>query len=200
MTQNSQNNCFVISAFKKGDENAFKTIYNDYKKPLSAFINSYTKNQAQTDDIIQETFIKLWRVRNSLNENKSIVSFLYKIAYNEFIDNYRKVKREESKLDGWKYKQLMEIVDVDDDVRKQKITLLLKAIDKLPPRCKAIFMMSKFEQLKYVEIAENLDISVKTVESQMGKAFAIIREEFKGKGFFNLFLCFIKNKVLNVTY
>lgn len=188
MNQNKKNISLVVAALKKGDERAFKTLYETNKKALSAFINSYTKSQPQTDDIVQEAFIKLWNVRESLDENRSVVSFLYKTAYNRFIDKYRKKKREQSMLDGWLYKRLMQVVIEDNDIKKRKIDLLQKAIEKLPPRCKAIFMLSKFEQLKYAEIAEQLDISIKTVEAQMGKAFTIIRKEVKGKGFLNLFL------------
>ena len=95
MKHNKQNISLVVASLKKGDERAFKTIYDDNKKALSAFINTYTKNQAQTDDIVQDTFIKLWNVRKSLIEDKSVVSFLYKTAYNKFIDTCRKKKREQ---------------------------------------------------------------------------------------------------------
>ncbi len=191
MKQNKQNISLIVFALKKGDEHAFKTIYDANKKTLSAFINKYTRNQHQTEDIIQDTFIKLWNVRESLDENKSVVSFLYKTAYNTFIDKYRKKKREQSMLDGWLYKRLTQLVEEDDDVKKEKIKLMQNAIDKLPPKCKTIFMMSKFEQLKYAEIAEQLDISVKTVEAQMGKAFSIIRKHVKDRGIVNLFLSFL---------
>jgi len=190
MNQIKKNINLVVTALKKGDEGAFKTIYDNNKKALSTFINSYTKNQVQTDDIVQEAFIKLWNVREGLDQNSSVISFLYKTAYNSFIDKYRKKKREQSMLDGWLYKRLIQMIKEDDDIKKRKIDLLEKAIDKLPPRCKAIFMLSKFKQLKYAEIAEQLDISIKTVEAQMGKAFTIIRKEIKDKDFLNLFLSF----------
>lgn len=199
MKLNKQNTPLIVAALKKGDEHAFKTIYDVNKKALSAFINSYTKNQILTDDIVQEAFIKLWNVRESLDEKRSPISFLYKTAYNSFIDKYREKKREQLMLDGWLYKRLMQLVKEDDDVKKEKIKLIQNAIDKLPPKCKAIFMLSKFEQLKYSEIAVHLGISTKTVEAQMGKAFAIIRKEVKNKGALNLFLCFIKKRLLNKT-
>ncbi|MEP1487711.1 MAG: RNA polymerase sigma-70 factor [Algibacter sp.] len=192
MKHNKQNISLVIASLKKGDERAFKTIYENNKKALSSFINTYTKNQTQTDDIVQDTFIKLWNIRASLIEDKSVVSFLYKTAYNKFVDTYRKKKREQSMLDGWLYKRLMLLKKDDNDNKKEKICLVQKAIEKLPTKCKEIFMMSKFEQLKYVEIAERLDISIKTVEAQMGKAFSIIRKEVKSKGFLMLIFMFVK--------
>ena len=96
-------------------------------------------------------------------------------------------------LDGWLYKRLTQLISDDsDELKKEKIKLIQNAIEKLPPRCKEIFMMSKFEQVKYAEIAERLNISIKTVEAQKGKAFAIIREDEKNKGDLNLFILFIK--------
>lgn len=195
MKQNKQNTSLIISALKKGDEHIFKSIYDNYKKALTAFINGYTKDQAQTDDIIQDTFIKLWNAKENLDKNTSISSYLHKTAYNTFIDKYRKKKREHSMLDGWLYKRLMQMVDENEEVKNKKIILVREAIDKLPPKCKEIFVLSKYENLKYIEIAEHLNISTKTVESQMRIAFNIIREEFKDKGFLNLFFLFMKRSL-----
>lgn len=183
MNQDKNTNHLLVTALKKGDDRVFKSIYNKNKKKLSAYINTYTKNKSQTDDIIQDTFIKLWNARENLDENSSISSFLYKTAYNTFIDKYRKKKREQTMLDGWLYKRMMQLVKEDDDIITEKIQLIKDAIEILPPRCKEIFVMSKFEQLKYTEIANQLNISVKTVEAQMGKAFSIIRKEAQNKGF-----------------
>ena len=192
MKKNRQNNSQLVIALKEGNKLAFKAIYNANKKTLSAFVNSYTKNQPETEDIVQDAFIQLWTARNTLDENKSIVNFLYTTAYNEFIDTYRKQKREQTMLDGWLYKRLVQLANEDEDVKLEKTILVKTAIEKLPPKCKEIFILSKFEQLKYSEIADKLNISIKTVENQMGKAFSIIRKEVKEKNILNLFLCFIK--------
>jgi RNA polymerase sigma-70 factor (family 1) len=184
------NQSFTISALKKGDKQAFKTIYENNIEGLMAFINGYTKNKSQTEDIVQETFIKLWNIRETLNQNISISGFLYKTAYNNFIDNYRKKQRELSMLDNWMYKRLMEMTMDDEDIKANKIKHILKAIEELPPRCKEVFTLSKFEQLKYSEIAEKLNLSIKTVEAQMGRAFSLIRKEVKDKDLLNFFIYF----------
>ena len=192
MKKTKQNNLQLVISLKKGDESVFKVIYDTNIKALTAFINSYTKNQPETKDIVQDAFIQLWTARNTLDENKSIVNFLYTTAYNEFIDTYRKQKREQTMLDGWLYKRLVQLANEDEDVKLEKTILVKTAIEKLPPKCKEIFILSKFEQLKYSEIADKLNISIKTVENQMGKAFSIIRKEVKEKNILNLFLCFMK--------
>lgn len=126
-------------------------------------------------------------------EGSSLSSFLHRIAYNIFIDKYRKQKREEKTLDSWLYKRLNQLIKQDDDIKKEKIKHLEQAIEKLPPRCKEIFMLSKFEGLKYQEIADKLEISIKTVEVQMGKAFRLIREKINKKHHLFLFIDFKLN-------
>lgn len=176
--------------FKKGDEAAFKVFFDMYHAKLYSFINSYTNNTSETQDIVQEAFIKLWEVKSTLNEENSISGYLYKIAYNIFIDGYRKHKQETKMLDTLAYKKMnaQEESEVDEDITSNKIKELTKVIDNLPPRCKEIFKMSKIQGYKYKEIAIELDISIKTVEAQMSKAFTILREKLKKN---NLFLFFI---------
>ena len=192
MKQNEENTSDLLTALIKGDESAFKSIYDNHKKELSAFINNYTKNQAQTDDIVQETFITLWKKKENLDSSTSIISYLCRTAYNSFIDKYRRKKRERLMLDGWLYKRLMEMEVEDNHIKKEKIKIVRESIEKLPPKCKEIFLLSKFENIKYSEIAERLDISVKTVEAQMRNAFIFIRKEVKRRGFLSLFILFMK--------
>lgn len=179
MSKSEDNISVLISALKQGEEKAFRAIYEIYVDALKAFINSYTKNREQTNDIVQDTFLKLWNIRFQLDKNKSLKSLLFKISHNIFIDKYRKKQRETDVLDGWMRKRLIELVKGDDDEKKHRIKTVESAIEKLPPRCKEIFLLSKFEQLKYQEIANQLNISVKTVEAQMGKAFRLIKEELE---------------------
>lgn len=196
MKKTNQNLLQTISALKKGDKQAFKTIYDSNIIGLIAFINGYTKNKTQAEDIVQETFIKLWKVRETLDLNISLKSFLYKTAYNSFIDNYRKKQRELTMLDNWMYNRLMELTIEDEDIKGKKIIHMLKAIEALPPKCKEVFVLSKYEHLKYSQIAKKLNISIKTVEAQMGRAFSLIRKEFKGQDFLNFFL-FFRKKMLS---
>ncbi|AUP80600.1 RNA polymerase sigma factor [Flavivirga eckloniae] len=198
MNKHKQNISLTVASLKKGDELAFKAIYSEHSKELNAFINSFTKNQMQTDDILQDTFIKLWNGRERLDEKSSISSFLRKTAYNTFVDKYRKKKREQSMLDGWLYKRLNQMITEDEDIRKKKIKLVQEAIEKLPPRCKEIFLLSKFEHLKYAEIAEQLNISIKTVEVQMGNAFKIIRKEIESKNSLYLVVLLLKHSIKKI--
>lgn len=179
MNQNEINNSFFNAALKKGDSKAFQLLFEKHYKDLFAFINFYTNDEDQSKDIIQETFVKLWNKRETIKEEMSVLAFLHRIAYNIFIDNYRKNKREKASLDTFAYDRLMTLLEEDETEKNKRIVKVKKAIEELPPRCKEVFEMSKFRGYKYAEIAESLDISVKTVEVQMGKAFTYIRNKFK---------------------
>lgn len=178
MKDNKINKQFLNKALRNGDEKAFQIVFDNYYEKLFAFINSYTNNNAQTKDILQETFIKFWNKRESIKDNLSVLAFLHKISYNTFIDGYRKNKREKELLDSFTYQKLTNLLEEDEEFTNYRIERVKKIIQELPPRCKEIFEMSKFKGLKYSEIAEELSISVKTVEAQMGKAYAVIRDKF----------------------
>lgn len=165
-------------SLKKGDTRAYQAIFDKYYQRLFSYINTYTKDESNTKDILQETFIKLWNNRENIDENSSILAYLHKIAYNIFIDNYRKGKRQQNMLDSLAYEAVTNSIENNDnEIITRKIELVKKSIAELPPRCQEVFKLSKYEGLKYTEIAETLNISIKTVEAQMGKAFSYIRKQ-----------------------
>lgn len=165
---------------KKGDEREFQKLFNLHYAKLTSYVNTYTKDADKTKDIVQETFVKLWNNRENIDEKSSILAYLHKIAYNIFIDTYRKGKRQQTLLDSLAYEAVNNsIAEDDNDITTKKIELIKQGISELPPRCQEVFKLSKYEGLKYAEIAETLNISIKTVEAQMGKAFFYIREKVK---------------------
>jgi len=193
MTQDTKTINFLEAAFKKGDRDAFKTLYNMYHDKLYVYINSFANDKALTQDIVQDTFLKVWTSRGHINLDQSLGGYLYKTAYYTFIDNHRKTQNQYKLLDSLAYKKMTELVIEDDDEKQKKINCIKAAIEKLPAKCKEIFLMNKYQGYKYKEIAEQLNLSIKTVEAQMGRAFSIIRKEVKDTDFLNLFLFFWKN-------
>lgn len=182
MTKSTNKNIKLLNiSLKKGDAKAYKTIFNRYYLRLVAYINTYTKNENKSKDIVQEAFIKLWNNRNSIQPNASIIAFLHKIAYNIFIDTYRKEKRKQNALDTLAYETINQLAEKEEEgnSNKKRIEIVKKSIEELPPRCQEIFKMSKYQGLKYTEIAKALNLSIKTVEAQMGKAFSYIRQQTK---------------------
>ena len=191
MGQNNNLVPLLESAFKEEeDKKAFKTLYNLYHDKLFNYINSYTNSKPLTQDIIQDTFIKVWNSRESFDFKQSIGGYLYRMAYHTFVDDYRKKQLNFKLLDTLVYKKMNELIEEDVEEKSQKIKKIKKAIEELPPRCKEIFIMSKYQGYKYSEISEELGISYKTVENQIGKAYSLIKNKVKDKDFLNLFLHF----------
>lgn len=194
MKKNKSNNRLIKKAFKSGDERAFKLLFNLYYDKLTNYVNSFTNDPDITKDLVQDSFIKLWNARDNFDLKQSIPGYLFKTAYFTFIDNYRKEKRKSLMLDDLAYKKRLDLVSEDSDIKEKRIESIKNAIEELPPRCKEIFNMSKFQGYKYSEIADLLNISIKTVESQMGKAFSIIRKKIGVKNILNLFFSIFYKK------
>lgn len=158
-------------------EELFKTYYS----PLVKLVYRMLKDADVSEDIVQDVFIKVWNNRHNLDENKSIKSYLYRSAINTSLNYIEKNKRSiqitkiDSSLSSYSSNQTEEKVNLKELEKKISI-----AIDTLPPKCKVIFVMSRYEELSYKEIAETLELSVKTVENQIGKALSIMRELLKG--------------------
>lgn len=195
-SEDYNDNDILIESLKNGDEKAYNYLIDTYHHKLCVYANSLVKNIYSAEDIVQNVFIKVWEQRTRLKTNHAIKSFLYKLVYNEFIDLYRKNQSLFS-LEKSYYDALNSIVLEDDSESLQRvINVVDKEIQNLPPKCKEVFILSKKEGLTNIEIAEHLDVSIKTVEAQITKAFSILRSSLDEKIKNFLFLLFSKKKNL----
>ncbi|GAA4234633.1 RNA polymerase sigma-70 factor [Postechiella marina] len=174
---------FLLEAIKKNDKKAFKIFFDKYYTPLVGYINTFTKDLYLAEDIAQQSFIIFWTKRKKIKILKSPKSYLYSIAYNSYIDYYRKKKKQDTFFDDLKEKALRDLVEEDEELMQKRLEKLKTIINDLPPRCQQILKMNKFEGFKYSEIAEKLGVSIKTVEVQMGIAFKKIRKGFEDTPF-----------------
>lgn len=187
-------NNVLIEALRNGDEKAYAYLIDTYHHKLCVYANSLVKNIYSAEDIVQNVFIKVWEQRTRLKSDHTLKSFLYKLVYNEFIDLYRKNQSLFS-LEKSYYDALNSIVFEDDSESFQRVlNVVNKEIQNLPPKCKEVFILSKKEGLTNIEIAEHLDVSVKTVEAQITKAFSLLRSSLEEKVKNVLFLLFGKKK------
>ena len=168
---------------KEDHQIVLKKLFVKYYKPLCKYLLQYTKDQNEAEDIVQGIFVDLWEKRNKLVIKQSMNAYLYRTAYNAFIDKTRRQKRKDALLDSLKYEALIENTEEDESLFQEKILRIKNEIEALPPRCKEILLLSKQENYKYHEIAAKLNISVKTVEAQMRLAFQKIKEGYSNKGF-----------------
>ncbi|GAA3604397.1 RNA polymerase sigma-70 factor [Flavivirga amylovorans] len=188
MKRKQKNNYSIKEAFEAGNREAFKLLFEAYYDKLFVYINGFTNDSFLTQDIIQDTFVKLWNRRDSLKLEQSVTGYLYKTAYNTFCNNYRDQRKESKMLDSLTYEKITNLLSEDTDERLAKIERIKAVIEKLPPKTLRVFKMSKYQGYKYHEIAKELNISIKTVENQMTRAFAFIRKEMKDKDTFSLFV------------
>lgn len=157
------------------DNQVFEKLFKANFNALHAYAFSILKDEDLAEEIVQGMFLKFWEKRNSLNI-QSIKSYLYKCVYNDCL-NYLKHEKTKQKYQAFT-KQTM---NTENENASSKVELselqhhISKALVHLPQQCRTIFQLSRFEELKYREIADHLGISIKTVENQMGKALKILR-------------------------
>lgn len=167
----------LIKSIKQSDTAAFKQFFDYISKPLCHFIFLKTHDAVVAEDLVQETFIKIWESRHRLNEGLSLKAYAYKIANNLTLNYLRHVKVESN------FRQHLEFEPVSGDSpdvlleNNEFQSQFLKAVDQLPQQTRMVFLMSRTEDLSYKEIAEILDISIKTVESHIGKALRLLRDQ-----------------------
>lgn len=169
-----------VEKLKNGDNNAYTLLMNDYYKNLCGYANLFTKDPSKSEDIVQNVFVKIWIYRKKIDPNIPIKKYLYKSVYNEFIDQYRKNKPVISLEE--KYLKVIDTIIDDNSLDIEKLMMNVnREIDKLPEKCKRVFILNKKEGLTHNEIAEYLQISIKTVESHITRAFKILNQKLGNK-------------------
>ena len=168
---------------QQGDEKAFKTLFELHYRTICLYIVQFTNDIGASEDIVQNTFIKFWTKRSTIKITSSVRSYLFRSAYNHYLDIVRKEKRKSLLLVELKYQALVSQIEEEDSTHKERINRVKEIVETLPDRCKEILLLSKSKGLKNRQIAEHLDISIKTVESQIRIAFQKIRKAFDDNWF-----------------
>ena len=170
----------ILELFDSEPEKALELIYDKYIDYLSREVYFVLKNEQDTEDVIQELFLALWNNHRHLKGIKfSLKSYLKKSAINRSINKIKQRRYFEDITSEQILQQYQEESEESDHMEVEN--QMKNLIDTLPPKCRTIFVLSRCEDLKYKEIAKKLDISVKTVENQIGKALKILREKIKKK-------------------
>lgn len=139
----------------------------------------YLNSTAEVEELVQGLFVYIWEKREQLTINTSMKSYLYMAIRNRCF-NY--IKHEKVKQNYVQAQQAQEMPLVDGEAQwnyEELETRVKEVIEGLPARCREIYLLSREEGLRYREIAERLGISIKTVETQMGRALKVLRRELK---------------------
>jgi RNA polymerase sigma-70 factor (ECF subfamily) len=179
-----------IKALQKGDVEAFDALFRMYANRLYGFAFSLLKNKDDAEEIVQETFLKIWQKHTTISSDKAFKSYLFTIAHHLIIDQLRiRVKNSDSTT------ELSEFISTEksDPLEELNYQLLVERVEKvigeLPLKRRRIYRLSRQLGLSHKEIAAKLEISEKTVENQIGLALKYMRKSL-GNEFLQALLAF----------
>ena len=157
------------------DEDQFmEYIFRTYYAPLCKTVYNITRDKDAAEDIVQDVLLKVWRRKSQLDFSKSIKSYLFRSSVNTALNYLEKNRRSTSMAEAGQIS--LGANTTDDAIGYDEVNHRVhQALEALPPKCRTVFSLSRYEELSYAEIAEQLDISVKAVEKHMGKALKHMR-------------------------
>jgi RNA polymerase sigma-70 factor (ECF subfamily) len=159
------------------DRRTLEVIFKEHHAHCLAFALHYTGDAHDAEEVIQQVFLRLWEKRDTIEITGATKSYLFAAIRNTAISNWRKetVRLEkENEAGTFRFADL----SVQSPVWELE-RLYQQALEQLPERCREVFVLSRQQQLKYSEIAAIMNISVKTVENQMGKALKILHKQLR---------------------
>ncbi len=170
----------LLETLKAGQITAFEMLFRTYYQPLCSYAYTFVQDKDEAEEIVQSTFISLWEKKETLEIRTAVKPYLYAMVRNACLNvlKHEKVKKEHAAVQLAMGERSTESV-ARTVMASELETRIYEAMDTLPEQCRLVFKLSRFEELKYAEIAEHLNISVKTVENHMGKALRIMREQLR---------------------
>ena len=170
----------ILEALRNGRQIDFEKMFKAWYSPLCNYAFGFLASRDDAEETVQNVFIQLWSKRKEIEIESSLRSYLFRAVRNSCLNvlKHEKVKKEYSAyaMSG----PTATVAGGDDIMSAEELRIRISnALEILPTECRRVFELSRFEELKYAEIANKLGISIKTVENQMGKALRIMREELK---------------------
>jgi RNA polymerase sigma-70 factor, ECF subfamily len=169
-----------IESLRKSDEQAFGQVFREYYPRLCSYACNLLNDMDEAEEIVQQTFLTIWEKRLVINITTSFKAYLYRAVQNSCLNKFKREKVRQSyaedhiKVTSPVYEHTSDMV-LGMELEKK----LQLAIESLPEQCRLVFKLSRYEDLKYAEIADQLGISAKTVENHIGKALKILRQHLK---------------------
>jgi RNA polymerase sigma-70 factor, ECF subfamily len=168
----------ITGRIRQGDKGQFEQLFRSSYVSLVRYAKTLIKDHDTAEEIVQDLFFRIWQNKENLKIESSLNGYLFRSVHNKclhYIEHNRVVERHAEEMS---YRQ-SETQESPSDILnyKELQARIARILERLPERCGKIFYMSRFEGLKYTEIAEKLSVSVKTVESNMGRALKEFRKE-----------------------
>jgi RNA polymerase sigma-70 factor (ECF subfamily) len=167
----------IIRRIRRGDKGQFESLFRSSYVSLVRYAKTIVKDHDTAEEIVQDLFFRFWQDKEKIRIESSLNGYLFRAVHNRclhWIEHNRVVEKHAQEM------ALMEAENVetpDEIIHYKELQLKIAGIlERLPEKCGRIFCMSRFEGLKYMEIAEKLSVSVKTVEANMGRALKEFRK------------------------
>ena len=167
---------------REGDERAFQALFRKYYGALCSFANQVLNNKELSEETVQDVFVKMWEKRQVITIETSVKNYFFRSVRNHCLNQlqHEKIKKQYA---GRILEAARQEIDPEEYfIEVDLIRRIDESIGSLPPKRREIFRLSREQGMKYKEIAEELNISVKTVEAQMGLALKHLRNELKDYG------------------
>lgn len=170
----------ILKQLKTGDMAAFDTIYQSYSKKLYSFTFSLLKDHEQSEEMVQDVFVTLWEKRDGININLQFENYLFTICYNSARKFFRR-KKIEKKVKEYLLINAPESIPETDNtiIYNELMTMVELTVEKLPPKRKAVYKLSRQEGKQIKEIADRLNISSRTAETHLTKALKFLKQELE---------------------
>jgi len=183
LRKKNENDQELLKKISEGDEKAFSVLFYQYVQVLQSFALKFTKSEHATEEIIQDSFLKIWLNRDKLDEVENIKAYLYKYVSNECLSYLRKTLRQNKTVDAFKNHHHDHHNDTADAINFNEVNKIINtAIHDLTPQRRKIYELSRLEGKTIPEIAEILKISPNTVKNALVMALKSIRAHLKHNG------------------
>lgn len=174
------NETSLLRQVAEGHEQAFAELFHRYHHKLGAYIYDLTSSREMAEEVVQDVFMKVWHNRAELTEIKHFKTWLYTVSKNHALNARRDSLRKKLRHKAWEQNQYPDIPP-EELGREEQFELIEQAVNQLSPQQKKVFIMSRYQRLKYDEIARELNISRETVKSYLQVAIATIRKFVHGR-------------------
>ena len=169
----------ITVRLKGGDEKSFEIVYRTYYKGLCAYASQYLEDSDDCEEIVQDVMMWLWENRASLLPEKPVKSLLFTMVKNKCLNMINRLQIKQRVHNEWYSKYEEQFEDPDFYVNGELMNVLDKSIEALPEDYRKAFMMNRFENYTYSEIAEKMNVSAKTVAYRISQSLKILREQLK---------------------
>jgi RNA polymerase sigma-70 factor (ECF subfamily) len=169
-----------IADLKSGNTKVFEALFKQWYEPLCRYAHSMLHDEEEAEDIAQKTFCKLWDTREKLEIHTSIKSYLYKMVHNACLNKIKQWQMQSEHHEQMTYCAVSAVNHVEQALAYRELNRQVEiAVAALPERCREVFLLSRMQHLSYIQIAQKMQISPNTVETQIVKALKTLRIKLK---------------------